>query len=172
MKVDYKVVEQLRNIKNLIEKKIQEEGKENDILGVDTSLVKILTKDANRERDIALGFPLYGTYSNLGSPDRFNIEDVAHNKFARYLFYELIKKNENSYVQQTEIPSLLRKEIGGYANALYNLSKNVREANKIEYGTEILTFPEYSSLDNWFYALELIAHKISNHWGTPLEAVE
>lgn len=167
MKVNNETAEKLNCIKNLLEKEISTES---DAKGVYDRLVKKITEE-NENYNISLGE--YGQRMNyipgvLSNPfKKFNneeIKDIAKNKFARYCFYDLRKKEES------EIFPVLKRQIREYAHD--NMNKIDRVIKEIESVGATVNLSASIHFHNWLFGLEKVAEQASFHRGTPLEAVD
>ncbi len=160
MPVSKQEAEQLIAIKNCLEY-MNRKGTWHNLPGLHDRVVNILTIDANNGEDIAIAkgyreripYPYFSGESAVkreNNRKRFTpkvIEEVAYQESARYFFHELGIK------YGWDIGSALTHNIKEVAN-----DENRRR-----------------HLDNdgsWYAALDVIAKKITCHWGTPLEAVK
>lgn len=175
MRVTEETAAQIGCIKYVLEEEVKRGGNENDVRGVYDRVVNFLEQRRICGYDLALGRDGHPFSSgNWNNRYRFTpeiIRDVAFNQFSRYVSYNLMRGlTAKTGYEGFDILSLLKKQIAEYAND--NMHKILSVTKEIETVGAIVYLPESVTLHNWYSALDMVAKKVSYHWGTPLEAVE
>ncbi|MCL5018824.1 MAG: hypothetical protein M1416_03625 [Candidatus Pacearchaeota archaeon] len=165
-------INKLGNIRSLLEKELSITS---DAKGVYDLLVENL-KEENETYDISLGeYEKRMDYITqnylLKKSKKFTfdeIKEIAKNKFARYIFYDLRVKDVN--VTEEDIFPVLKRQIRECAHDNMDiLDQAVKEIKSVGGNVEI---PGSIHFHNWLFGLEKVAKQVSYHWGTPLEAVD